>query len=191
VGIGFQPILINYYNATGRDIGIIYSAILVFGLIPPLAVAFLSKYLQDRQIVLIGLIIKLIGVSLFLPIFGKIHEWQVVVGYMLVFKATIFFWTASMSLFTKLLGPMSNGTLLGILSSAAQIGPALAQFFFAEWTFKVFGTARYASFAIPVAISTALVVWPAYWRRMDSDDEFTHVLLSQYEILQSKRKSKQ
>jgi len=77
-----------------------------------------------------------------------------------------------MSLFTKLLGPMSNGSLLGILSSAAQIGPALAQFFFAEWTFKVFGSVRYAVFATPVAISTLMVIWPPSWRRLDSDGEF-------------------
>jgi len=197
VMVAFQPILIGVFNSTGKQIGVIYTCVLICGLIPPVLVAFLSKYLQDRQIMLAGLLIKLVGIILYLPIssytFGidaKITELRVIVGFILVCKGSMFFWASGMSLFTTLLGPMSNSSHLTILSSAAQIGPALAQLFFAHRTIHLFGSFYYGVLALPLLAAIFMVIWPSRWRRLDPDDEFTKVLLRQYQIVQSRRKEK-
>lgn len=107
-------------------------------------------------------------------------------GFILIIKASIFFFTASMSLFTKLLGGMSNGTLLGVLSSFSSLGPAAAQLLFAEEALTLFGSFKYAAFGAPVVLATAIVVHPWYWKRLDPDREFTRVLLREYESINSR-----
>jgi MFS family permease len=179
--VSFQPIMVMK-GATGHDLGLIYELISVLAIVPPLLVAFLSKRLQDRQILLIGLVVKIVGISMFLPLFGPVPAWSVVVGYVLIIKASIFFFTAAMSLFTKLLGrgQLLSGTLMGALSSASALGPALAQLFFADEMMKLFGGWTFGAFMLPVLAATALVCWPWFWARLDPDTEFHTVLRNEY-----------
>lgn len=184
--VNFQPLLVNRFNASGQELGVIFFIISLLALIPPLLVAYLSRFLQDRHIIVIGLLAKMIGIALFLPLFDhEVHEWQVICGFILIIKASIFFFTASMSLFTKLLGIMSNGTLLGILSSCSALGPAAAQLLFAERMLTVFGTFGYAAFGAPVVLAMVIVIHPWFWSRLDPDREFTRVLLREYNSINS------
>lgn len=83
--VAFQPIMVMN-GATGHDLGVIYELISVLAIVPPLLVAYLSKRLMDRTILLIGLVLKALGILLFLPIFGPVRTWCVVLGFILVIK---------------------------------------------------------------------------------------------------------
>lgn len=183
----FQPVMVNIFHATGKTLGYVFEIISVFAIIPPILVAYLSKRLKDRQILLIGMISKLVGISLFLPLFGPVREWQVVVGYILIIKASIFFFTSAMSLFTKLLGNMSSGALLGMLSSLSALGPALAQIFFADRILQDFGSFKVGLFVFPLVIGFVLVLWPWFWTRLDSDREFSSMVRLQYDRLHPRK----
>lgn len=175
-------------GATGHSLGIIYEIISVLAIFPPILVAYLSKRLKDRQILLIGLIAKICGVLLFMPLFSgetideRVPSWAVVTGFILLIKASIFFFTAAMSLFTKLLGPgvLLSGVLIGVLSSVSALGPALGQLFFAETMMGYFGTWKFGIFIAPVLLSTGLVIWPWFWTRLDSDREFSRRVRAEY-----------
>lgn len=145
----FQPVLVNVFEVTDAKLGLIFELIAILAVIPPLLVALLSKYLMDRQIMVIGLFSKLIGMMLFLPIMGQVREWQEIVGFILIIKASIFFSTASMSLFTKVLGRMSTSMLLGLLSSGSSIGPAVAQLLVSGHIVQLFGSYWLGVFAMP------------------------------------------
>lgn len=173
----FQPVLVNVFNTSDAKLGLIFEAIAFFAIIPPLLVAVLSKVLMDRQILLIGLASKLVGMALFLPLFGPVREWQVITGFMLIVKASIFFSTATMSLFTKVLGTMSSSALLGILASASNIGPAVAQIALADRIVGLFGTYHFALFAMPAILSFLIIVYPKHWERLDPGREFTRLLM--------------
>lgn len=173
----FQPILVNVFHTSDSKLGVIFMVVAVFAVLPPLLVALLSRYLMDRQILLIGLTSKLIGMMLYLPIFGAVREWQVIAGFILIIKASIFFSTASMSLFTKVLGPMSTSSLLGVLASASNIGPAVAQIALADHIVSWFGSFGYAAFAIPAILSFAFILYPKYWKRLNPGREFTRLLM--------------
>lgn len=179
----FQPVLINVFHTSDAKLGLIFELVAIFAIVPPLLVALLSKYLKDRQILVIGLISKILGMALFLPLFGPVREWQVIAGFLLIIKASIFFSTASMSLFTKLLGSMSTSSLIGLLASGSNIGPAVAQIALADHIVKLFGSFRFGLFAIPAIISLVMIVHPKYWRRLNPEREFNQLL--QTEVMHS------
>lgn len=181
----FQPVLVNKFLMSDAQLGYIFELIAVFALLPPLLVAVLSRYLKDRQILFIGLSIKLVGMALFLPLFGAVCEWQVILGFLLIIKASIFFSTASMSLFTKLLGPMSTSSLLGLLASASSIGPAIAQILLSGHIVRWFGSFLFAIFALPAMCSLGAILWPSHWRRLDHSCEFTSLVTHEAELQQA------
>lgn len=183
--LSFQPILVNHFGVTGQGMGYIFGTISLFGLIPPLVVTAVSTILEDRQIMLSGFLLKLVGVLLFLPLFGPVQKWQVVAGYVLLVKASIFVYTASMSLFTRLLGEMSNGTLLGILSSIQALGYCVVQFTFGMRTLQLFGTFRIAIAGIPIFFGVLTMLSPIFWKQLDPEREFVHVLLREYDVRQN------
>lgn len=182
----FQPILVNVYQTSDAKLGMIFELIAVFAIIPPLLVAALSRFLKDRDILVIGLVIKLVGMALFqpFPFAPAVYEWQVIVGFMLIIKASIFFTTASLSLFTKLLASMSNSVLLGILASASAVGPALVQIALSDAILAWFGSWRFAIFAVPAFLSLVAIVWPSMWKRLDPDKEFSRLIRQEADIQQ-------
>lgn len=183
----FQPVLVNVFNTSDAKLGLIFELIAVLAILPPLLVALLSRWLMDRQIVIIGLMSKLIGMVLFLPLFGEVREWQVIVGFMLIIKASIFFSTASMSLFTKLLGSMSSSSLIGLLASGSNVGPAVAQILLADHIVKLFGSFSFGLFSIPAIVSLGFIVHPLWWKRLDPRREFNQLLLTEARQLQAGR----
>lgn len=179
---GLQPILVNKYQASGREIGFVYALLATFALIPPFIIAMLSNYLKDRQIMVIGICTKFVGILMLQPIFGsQIYKWQIVAGFIFISKASMFTMTASTTLFMKLLGGMANGTLLGFLSSLTSLSCIPTEFYFAKMTLSYFGTFSYAIFALPIAVSLGLVLWPGFWHQLDPDSEFIRNLLAEYD----------
>lgn len=177
----FQPVLVNVFHMSDANFGLIYMVIAIFAVIPPLLVAVLSRYLMDRQILIIGLLAKLIGMALYLPLWGHTSEAQVIIGFLLIIKASIFFSTASMSLFTKILGPMSTSYLLGLLASSAAVGPAIAQILLSNKIINWFDSYLFGLFALPAVASLIAIIWPSSWRRLDPSCEYTRLVTEEAE----------
>lgn len=180
----FQPVLVNLFQASDAKMGAIFELIAALAVIPPVMIAVLSRYLMDREIMMIGLLIKIVGMALFLPLFGQVREWQVITGFMLVIKASLFFSTASMSLMTKLLGSLSSSTLLGFLSSASNIGPAAAQIALSGRILQLFGSFQFGLFGVPALLSMAAVAHPWYWKRLDASREFSRLVVAEAAVSQ-------
>lgn len=172
----FQPILVNEFGVSDAKLGLIFEIIAMFAILPPLLVAFMSRYLMDRQIMVLGLSAKLVGMALFLPLFGPVREWQVVIGFMLIIKASIFFSTASMSLFTKVLGTLSSSALIGLLASGSSVGPALAQVLVSDHIVQFFGGFRFVLFSAPAVVGLIAILVPRYWKRLDPNSEFATLI---------------
>lgn len=182
IWMGFQPILVIHFHATGEQLGFFYEAVCFISVLPPIILAYISRFLKDREIILLGLVLKVAGILCFLPVFGgHLHIWQPIFGFVLMMKASTFFWTCSMSLASKLLGPMSNRIILGMLSAGSSIGPAIGQLFFAELTVELFGTYRYVLIGIPLLFAIMLVTWPFFWNKLDPERDFTRQLFREYE----------
>lgn len=165
----FQPILVDIFHSSDASLGIIFEIIALFAIIPPLLVAVLSKYLTDRQIMAIGITGKLIGMCFYLPLFGPPKEWQVILGFLLIIKASMFFITASVSLFSKLLGGMTTSSSIGILMSAQTAGQAAAQVLLGSVIVKWFGGWNVVWFALP-AVAGAIFI-ASGWKGMDPNEE--------------------
>ncbi|KAJ8906038.1 hypothetical protein NDN08_002538 [Rhodosorus marinus] len=170
--VAFQPILVDYFKVTESSVGLIFETISIFAIIPPLLVALLSRFLEDRQLMLVGICAKMLGMFLYCFPFGKMHIWQPVVGNILIIKASIFFFTSAMSLFTKILGPLSGGPMIGILSSVAAVGPAIAQLLALRLVLTIYGTYWYLLFSVPAVLGFFLVAHPWFYATLDPDREF-------------------
>lgn len=159
----FQPILVHRYGANDESIGNIYLIVSVIGLLPPLMVALLSRFLDDYTIFVIGLILKAAGVVLYLPPFTWLNKWQVIIGFLLTTKASTFCTTSLISLYTKIFhsSPTQMGymwTLSNIIPVVIQVGMADSLVgFYAEWKFMFF--------LLPILLSFGLVASP-YGRRL-------------------------
>lgn len=175
----FQPIMIGHFKFNSRDMGFTYIVIGVLSLIPPIIIACLSKILSDRYILLCGLLIKILGAAIFLPLFGPVQKWQPVTGYILVVKATVFCSTAAISLFTKILGPLCSAKTIGNLWGMSSLAPALIQLVFSSEIVSMFSTWNFAVFVLPALLALSIVIIPSGWNILDeSSQETKSVLLS-------------
>lgn len=180
----FQPVLIHRFGAGDEEVGRVYLLIGILSLIPPALVALASKLADDRQILLFGLVIELMGASMYLPFFSFLEKWQVIIGYLLVIKASAFFNTATISLFTKVLGPMGSAKNLGYVWSIANVLPAVVQISFASQIVGLFSTWKFSLFLVPIIIALSMTLCPAGWLLLDPSSDYARSC-----IAQAKRKS--
>eukprot|EP00178_Gracilaria_changii_P013555 TRINITY_DN38285_c0_g1_i1.p1 TRINITY_DN38285_c0_g1~~TRINITY_DN38285_c0_g1_i1.p1 ORF type:complete len:493 (+),score=63.94 TRINITY_DN38285_c0_g1_i1:94-1479(+) len=164
VRVSFQPILIGVFGADDEQVGKMYTIIGALAFVPPLAVAVLSRVLTDRTILVIGMVLKLGGALMCLPLFGDVRQWQLVVGFTLCIKASNFFQTAAFSAFTKSMGGKKPAKQMGYYWSVCSVGPAVIQFCFASGLVKLFGSWSFGMCALPVLGGFVLVFHPWGWR---------------------------
>lgn len=165
----FQPALVQTFHATDRHLANVYVLMGTLSLLPPILTAAMSKRMSDRQIILLGIVLKIIGALQFVPVFGAVREWQVIVGMILVVKATTFFTAAAMSAFTKVLGPLCTPASIGQLCAMANSVPAFVQLAFAANIVQVFESGWSAVFVLPAVLALFLVLSPSGWELLDPD----------------------
>lgn len=85
----------------------------MFYLIPPLCVAAISTYLDDGLILVLGLILKIVGVNIYMPPFSFMGYWKAIIGFIIMYKGGIFCSTAAFSLFTKFFSGSGSAKTLG------------------------------------------------------------------------------
>lgn len=173
----FQPIFIDVYGASEVELGQAYLIVAVVALIPPLLVALLSEQLSDRTIILVGLSLKTCGLGFFTPLAG-VSKWYVLIGNVLLLKASMFLVPAAFSLFTKVMGQLNSGTTsLAWVWSIASIGPALVQICMGRELVEWYGSWKYIVFAAPCLISAGMVVSPVGWAWMDPRSEVARAVV--------------
>lgn len=185
--VAFQPILVDVFRVSERHLGQLYLLVAILALLPPVLVAVLSHVLTDRAIMLIALSLKTVGIALTLPLGGPVTEWRFVAGFILVVKGSMFFVPASLSLFTKVLGRMCNGALIGWLWSFASIGPAVVQVIMSDEIVGWFGEWTFAVFALPALAVFAMVLSPYGWAMVDPDSELTRLVVREVDHRERKR----
>lgn len=168
--IVFQPALITHFGADDAEVGRLFALSAVAIFFSPLLVLALSPVVQDRHILLCGVILKVVGIMLYVPIFGPVNKWQTVIGYICVMKATILSTTGSISIFSKSMGKKFSGKVMGYMWAFANAFPALVQITFSNGVVSLFSSWQFVVFAIPSTVSLCMVVAPRGWQSLDIDN---------------------
>ena len=163
--VAFQTILVDVFFVSDAELGKIHIIVGMIAICFPILVAMLSRFVKDRDIIMVGLVLKVIGMALYLPIFGTVQKWQVVIGYILIVKAMIY-QTALLSSFTKRT-PGDKAAMIGYLYAASNGTAALLRFAVSPFVLRIFGGWEYFLSAIPGLMTISIVVWPMNWHKLD------------------------
>lgn len=163
--VAFQTVLVDVFFVSDAELGQIHIIVGMIAIFFPILVAMLSRFVKDRDIIMVGLVLKVIGMALYLPIFGTVQKWQVVIGYILIVKAMIY-QTALLSSFTKRT-PGDKAAMIGYLYAASNGTAALLRFAVSPFVLRIFGGWGYFLLAIPGLMTISIVVWPTNWHKLD------------------------
>ena len=163
--VAFQTILVDVFFVSDAELGKINIIVGLVAICFPILVAVLSRFAKDRDIIMVGLTLKVIGMTLYLPIFGAVQKWQVVVGYILIVK-TMIYQTALLSTFTKRI-PGDKAAMIGYLHAASNGTAALLRFVISPFLLRMFGGWGYFALAIPGLMTCGIIIWPTNWQKLD------------------------
>ena len=165
--VAFQPIMVDIFRSTDGEMALMFGVIAALSIIPPFLITMWARYTQDRNILLTGLLVKVIGMVLYLPIFGYPNRTQILIGYVLILKASVFFVTAILSLVTKTVNNRKRSMALGYIWSVAGIGPAITQLLLREMVIDVWRSWKFAMMIGPGVVGLIMTIYPKWWEKMD------------------------
>lgn len=159
-----QPAMVTHFGLDEAQVGLMYTLLAFTAVIPPVVLTLFSSHLSDRAILIVGLVLKMIGAALYLPIFGPVRCWQVVAGATLAVKASAFFTTAVFSLFTKVVAKgRDRNTMLGYIWAFTEGASALLQLLLSNFIMRLFGRWGLVVYLWPVYVAIVLVLHPSLW----------------------------
>lgn len=159
----FQPAVMGVFGATAVELAYLYKIVAAFSVLPPLLAASLSTWLCDRDLMVLGLSLKLAGAALYMPVCGGLSRQRVVLAYMLVVQASEFFNTAVIALFTKKVGGGGKcAEAIGVMYSMAHSVPALLQVALAGKLMSVFGTWMMGVAFLPTVAVLIVIASPCF-----------------------------
>lgn len=172
----FQPALIERFGWSADSVASAYLIVAIASTIPPLIVAVLSTHMSDRSIAALGVLLKLIGAVIYLPLFPTasssstlpnqfaLHPWQIVVGFVLAVKATAFFMPCLQSVLTKrVAGRARRVEMMGVVWMVSNGTAAVVQISAADVLMSLLGTWKYAIVVLPYCVSGVMVMWGRSW----------------------------
>ena len=153
----FQPIMVNMFTVSDAHLGQLYLLVATTALAVTVMNTALSRRVADRHLLLAGLACKAVGMMLYLPLWGRVTEAQVVLGYVLCFRVNLF-QTVTESVFTKVTRNRA-GRLKGIarLGALADLVGALTRLFLARWLNVLFGGWAISIFLAPIIGAVLLI----------------------------------
>eukprot|EP01065_Artemidia_motanka_P030105 TRINITY_DN36118_c0_g1_i1.p1 TRINITY_DN36118_c0_g1~~TRINITY_DN36118_c0_g1_i1.p1 ORF type:complete len:506 (+),score=180.42 TRINITY_DN36118_c0_g1_i1:125-1642(+) len=161
--VAIQPLLVNDLGYSDTAVANIFLISMAASVIPPVAIVPMSKCLSDKQIMVVGAVLKLAGgVLMAVP---PLSSWRLVLGYVLVAKSTFFYFSCTISLFSKLLGKRVLGSAFGVLLSAVAAANAAATIGATLSVGPASGTWWLMPAAAPAAVSLLLLFVP--WVPLD------------------------
>eukprot|EP00667_Euglena_gracilis_P007482 EG_transcript_7555 len=143
----------------------------------PIFVAALSRYCQDRLLLLLGFAIALCGMMTYAwpPATSPV---QPVLGITLLYWSQAFFFTSLFSLFSKVMGPMGTGARLACLASAAGFGSTCGTM--GGPLVRAYGSWQFFFGVVPSLLALALVVNPLCFAHLVDDHPLVRQLLEQW-----------
>uniref|UniRef100_A0A7S1NCL5 Major facilitator superfamily (MFS) profile domain-containing protein n=1 Tax=Eutreptiella gymnastica TaxID=73025 RepID=A0A7S1NCL5_9EUGL len=172
-----MPVLAKHFQLQGDAI---QDAKLFQDLLPmpaPLLVAYLSKHMQDRTLLVIGFCISGIGMAIFaLP--PTDHVLRPIFGLMLINWSQAFFYTTMFSLFSKIMGPMSTGYRLALMASAAGLGTSIGTF--VSSAAEYYGTFTFCLGVVPSALAMVIMAGPWFYPYLQPDHPVTRTILEHW-----------
>lgn len=118
--VTMQPLLVHHFDfdqTAMAHVVLIYCGLAIF---PPLIMSGLASRVSSRTIMIWGGFLKLAGMLLYSSPFDNL--WVLVVGYVLLLKGAVFVLTATITLFTQLLGRRCTPGMIGILACMYALG---------------------------------------------------------------------
>eukprot|EP01064_Diplonema_japonicum_P032328 TRINITY_DN6041_c0_g1_i1.p1 TRINITY_DN6041_c0_g1~~TRINITY_DN6041_c0_g1_i1.p1 ORF type:complete len:484 (+),score=62.06 TRINITY_DN6041_c0_g1_i1:54-1505(+) len=155
--VTFQPILVNDLGFGNSGVSNIFIITTAASLIPAVTAIPLTKIFSDRTIMISGLLLKLIGMLLYS--FPPINQYRIIIGFVFIQKATFFFFTCLISLFTKTLRHRC-GQPLGYLLSITALTNLIASVVGGTFVNDLTGTYYMPLLSLPVCFAILLLGFP-------------------------------
>lgn len=172
----FQPLLLRVFHLSDSSLSHLYIILGLLSLFPPVLVAFATRYIRsDRLLVLFGTLAKLFGTLLYLPPFTTASRWYATAAFVLAVKGTTFFTAASMSLLTKLLGPMCSPLTIAAVTGMANTAAVAVQMGIPRRVAGLGGTWGSVWIVMPAGAAVGLSMLG--WSVMDEESEWTKRIL--------------
>lgn len=137
--VSFQPVVIDLYGAGEEELGLLYMYGSILGMLLTIALSCVSYYTSDLNMMMISGTVMMMGHFLNLDLFGPIHKWQIVVGFIVCARALVF-QPIAMSVFIKgckTLQQRERG--IAICNSAVDVVVCVIRLCLARHLLKLFG----------------------------------------------------
>lgn len=170
MSVSIYPILGDVYDLSAQRMSLITMVLSFIALLPPAMAAVLSKWLADKEIMTLGLILKSIGVIVTLiptSEYSNMGQWLFVIGYVFVVKASLFFLMSGTSNLTKQLGDQANPQNMSYNVASRNFGNFLGMLIAGPFILSWYHTWAWLVVAVPVAVAWVLLVTPYFWLRLD------------------------
>ncbi|KAL6076456.1 hypothetical protein QOT17_002995 [Balamuthia mandrillaris] len=162
--VSYHPILVNIFDFGHYLVSITSITNSILSLIPPLLLSLLSHRVKDRTMILFGLFINLAGMVIYSVPPMKLP--QILIGYDLVTEASMLYYTASMSLFSKQMGKGADGFLMALINIAGSLGPAIGSLVGGHLLLRLYATPYFLLFTVPALLGFALFLLPCFYKRL-------------------------
>lgn len=176
MSVAIYPVLGDIYDLTADQMSLITMVLSTVALLPPAIAAVLSKWLADRDLMVLGLALKSAGVTFTLmPDGGNTYtgRWLFIIGYVLVVKASLFFLMSGTSNLTKQLGDQANPQNMSYNVMSRNFGNFLGMLIAGPFVLTWYHTWAWLVISFPLGVAWVLLCYPYFWSRFDPVDPET------------------
>jgi hypothetical protein len=173
MSVAIYPVLGDVYNLSADQMSLVTMVLSTLALLPPAVAAVLSKWLADRDLMVLGLALKSLGVGFTLfPAGGNtlLGRWLFIIGYVLVVKASLFFLMSGTSNLTKQLGDQANPQNMSYNVMSRNFGNFLGMLIAGPFILTWYHTWAWLVISFPLSLAWLLLCYPYFWQRMDPVD---------------------
>jgi len=176
MSVAIYPVLGDVYNLTADQMSLITMVLSIIALLPPAIAAVLSRWLADRDLMVLGLALKSVGVVFTLmPAGGNTFagRWLFIIGYVFIVKASLFFLMSGTSNLTKQLGDQANPQNMSYNVMSRNFGNFLGMLIAGPFILTWYHTWAWLVISFPLGLAWVLLVNPYCWQRLDPVDPYS------------------
>eukprot|EP00048_Salpingoeca_helianthica_P020129 m.4969 g.4969 ORF g.4969 m.4969 type:complete len:212 (-) comp4420_c0_seq1:702-1337(-) len=172
--VTLQPLLVHHFEFGQADMARVTLFYCGLAIIPPLVMAGLANRISSRTMMVWGGFLKFGGMVLYAVPLGNL--WVLLVGYVLLLKGAIFVLTATITLFTQLVGRRCTPGMVGLLACMYAIGMAVGAVVGGNTLLPLYNEWIFVVFSAGAALSALMVVVPPWYQRLDPNAPLLHLL---------------
>lgn len=154
-----QPIAVNIYNFTQKDMAYLMFTMALITIFPPLLMGILSRVfqIQDRWFFSVGVFGMIISMVVFSLPPGSLG--LLIAGTLAVFPFLVLHNPSIYTLFSKIVGEnKASGVKLGLLNSAGGVGTAIGALIGGPVALPLYGSPLFMTFMIPILCCVPLLI---------------------------------